>query len=181
MASIFGHVLASVTIGNGFNSIKKNFKFWFLGGLCSFIPDADVIGFSFNIPYGSFWGHRGFTHSFVFAILFGTLISFLFYRKDFFTKKGIVYFIFFSLATASHSILDAMTTGGLGVTFFSPFDNSRYFFPFRPIKVSPIGAGKFFSIWGLKVLLSEAIWIGIPSVVLILIFKFRNWLKQKNN
>ncbi|MBK8609138.1 MAG: hypothetical protein IPL84_04125 [Chitinophagaceae bacterium] len=34
----------------------------------------------------------------------------------------------FLLAAASHAILDAMTTGGLGVAF-SPFDNTRYFFP----------------------------------------------------
>lgn len=172
MASIFGHVLASATIGKGF-SLKKNIKFWILAAVCSFIPDADVISFSFGIPYGSFWGHRGFTHSFVFALLFGALITLVFYYKIAFTKKGIVYFLFFSLATASHSILDAMTNGGLGVAFFSPFDNTRYFFPFRPIQVSPIGAGKFFSLWGLRVLLSELVWIGIPSIVILVIFKIR--------
>jgi hypothetical protein len=26
-----------------------------------------------------------------------------------------------------------MTNGGLGVAFFSPFDNGRYFLPWRPI------------------------------------------------
>jgi inner membrane protein len=44
---------------------------------------------------------------------------------------------------ASHGILDAMTDGGLGVAFFSPFDDTRCFFPFRPIKVSPIGLSFF--------------------------------------
>jgi inner membrane protein len=57
----------------------------------------------------------------------------------------------FFLITASHGILDAFTNGGLGIALFSPFDNSRYFFPFRPIQVSPIGAG-FFSMRGLRVL-----------------------------
>jgi hypothetical protein len=36
------------------------------------------------------------------------------------------------LATASHGVLDATTNGGLGVAFFSPFDNRRYFLPWRP-------------------------------------------------
>lgn len=31
-----------------------------------------------------------------------------------------------------------LTDGGLGVAFFSPFDNKRYFLPWRPIRVSPI-------------------------------------------
>jgi hypothetical protein len=35
----------------------------------------------------------------------------------------------FSFVTASHGMLDAMTDGGLGVAFFAPFDNARYFFP----------------------------------------------------
>ena len=64
---------------------------------------------------------------------------------------------------------DAMTTGGLGVAFFSPFDNSRYFFPWRPIKVSPIGIGKFFTMRGIQVLKSELLWIGLPSIVFITI------------
>jgi len=38
-----------------------------------------------------------------------------------------------------------MTKGGLGVAFFSPFDNSRYFLPWRPIRVSPIAIHRFFS------------------------------------
>jgi len=37
-----------------------------------------------------------------------------------------------------------MTNGGLGIAFFSPFDPARYFLPWRPILVSPIGASVFF-------------------------------------
>lgn len=79
--------------------------------------------------------------------------------------------MFFTLCTASHSVLDAMTSGGLGVAFFSPFNDARYFFPWRPIKVSPIGVENFFSEWGKKVILSELIWIGIPSLLYIFSIK----------
>jgi len=59
-----------------------------------------------------------------------------------------------------------MTDGGLGVAFFSPFDNHRYFLPWTPIRVSPIGLGRFFSHRGLEVLQSELLWIWLPAAVL---------------
>src|SRR6185503_7087508 len=73
---------------------------------------------------------------------------------------------FFFAVTASHGVLDAMTDGGLGIAFFSPFENSRHFLPWRPLQVSPIGAG-FFSGEGVEVLLSEALWIALPCAILL--------------
>src|SRR5205823_12908227 len=72
--------------------------------------------------------------------------------------------LFFAV-TAAHPILDAMTNGGLGVAFFAPFENSRYFLPWRPVEVSPIGVRAFFTARGLAVLHSEFLWIWIPSAV----------------
>jgi inner membrane protein len=171
MASFFGHAVIALAIGNGFTKTKKQFKFWFLGILCAVLPDADVISFSFGIPYASFWGHRGVTHSFVFAILIGLLVTFLFYSKSSTKTK---YFFFFTLCTASHSILDALTNGGLGVAFFAPFDNTRYFFLWRPIQVSPIGIKNFFNSWGMRVIKSELIYIGLPSILFVLLVKIKN-------
>ena len=67
------------------------------------------------------------------------------------------------LAAASHGLLDAMTTGGRGVAFFSPFSNRRYFLPWRMIEVSPIGIRPFFSERGAQVFASELTWIWIPA------------------
>jgi len=164
MASIFGHPIAALALGQAFAKELRKPKFWILGVLCSIVPDADVIGKRFGIRYGDFWGHRGFTHSFFFAALFGTLIAYLFYKS-----KRPILALYFALCTASHSILDAMTTGGKGVAFFSPFENSRYFLPWRPIRVSPMSARKFLSHRGLEVLASEALWIGLPFVVLLIL------------
>jgi inner membrane protein len=58
-----------------------------------------------------------------------------------------------------------LTDGGLGVALFAPFDNTRIFFPWRPVEVSPIGTG-FFSQRGLAVVESEALWIWLPSLVI---------------
>jgi inner membrane protein len=75
-------------------------------------------------------------------------------------------------ATASHGLLDGLTNGGLGVAFFAPFDSARYFFPLRPILVSPIGVGAFLSQRGLSVLLSEMTWVWPPSIAVFLIARF---------
>jgi inner membrane protein len=53
--------------------------------------------------------------------------------------------LYFFLSAASHGLLDALTDGGLGVAFFSPFEQTRYFFPVRPVAVSPIGIREFFN------------------------------------
>ncbi|MCB0402581.1 MAG: metal-dependent hydrolase [Flavobacteriales bacterium] len=170
MASAFGHALTAIALGKAYPKYMTTWKFFILGMVCSIIPDADVITFKFGVPYESFWGHRGFSHSFLFALLLGVLVTLLFYRKELSKLRGIGYVFYFFISTASHSILDAMTSGGLGVAFFSPWDNSRYFLPWRPIKVSPIGVESFFSEWGMMVISSELVWIGIPCTVFILLF-----------
>src|SRR5205085_8326895 len=103
----------------------------------------------------SLYGHRGITHSFFFAVLLSLLIMICFYRKQGINKGTILLFTYFFLSTAIHPILDAFTDGGLGVAFFAPFENSRYFFPFRPIKVSPISVSGFFTERGWYVFKSE--------------------------
>ena len=165
MASLFGHAFIAIALGKSFSRKQRTWKLIILAIVCAIIPDVDVISFQFGISYGSFWGHRGFTHSLFFALLFGVLVSFLFYRKQFLTKKGILLILFFFLCTASHSILDAMTTGGYGVAFFSPLSDTRYFFPWRPIKVSPLGILRFFSERGLQVIRTEIVWIGVPGML----------------
>jgi len=169
MASAFGHAIVAIALGTTWPAPLRSWKFWLLGIACAILPDADVLAYAFDIPYEDFWGHRGFTHSLLFALLLGVFITFLFYRSHFLSLRGLGYIVFFFLCGTSHSILDAMTTGGLGVAFFSPWDDTRYFFPWRPIKVSPIGVSQFFSEWGAKVMMSELIWIGIPSTIYMIL------------
>ena len=97
MASIFGHALVSVAIGKSFSKTLTNWKFWVLGISCSIIPDIDVIGFRLDIEYSSFWGHRGFSHSLLFALILAISITFLFYKKEFSTKKELLLILFFFL------------------------------------------------------------------------------------
>lgn len=180
MASLFGHAFASIALGSSFPKNQQTWKLFSLAIICAIIPDADVLGFNFGIAYESFWGHRGFSHSLFFALLLGVLLVFFFYKKLFLSKKGIILIFFFFLCTTSHSVLDAMTSGGYGIAFLSPFNDTRYFFPWRPIKVSPLGVANFFTQRGLKVIYSELIWIGIPGITYIILTSIIKTFKKNN-
>jgi inner membrane protein len=166
LASAFSHAVAALGIGTCFGSPAFPKRIWAAGVVCSVIPDVDVLGFRFGIHYADFWGHRGFTHSLLFAVLLSTFVALLSSRRVSPGESLFWVWSYLFLATASHGILDAMTDGGLGVAFFSPFDNHRYFLPWRPIRVAPIGVGRFFTERGLAVLQSELLWIWLPAGVL---------------
>ena len=143
VASIFSHPVAALGIGACFYRPHTPKRICVVGAVCSVIPDLDVMGFRFGIRYGDFWGHRGFTHSFLFAALLASAAILVCFRQVQPGLGRLPIWIYFFLATASHGFLDAMTDGGLGFAFFSPFDNHRCFLPGTPIRVSPIGGGVF--------------------------------------
>ena len=174
MPSAFSHAIAAVTIGKGVQPAKAVWWYWVLGAALSAVPDLDVIGFSFGVHYGDVMGHRGFTHSIFFAVVLAAIVSLALIRQCRISFGRL--FVYLFLAIASHGVLDAMTNGGLGVAFFSPFSNRRYFFPIRPIQVSPIGAGKFFGPKGLAVLRSELLWVWLPAMATFLIFTLVRFL-----
>jgi inner membrane protein len=162
MASAFSHIAVPAVLYACFKSDTINFKLFILAAVCSIFPDIDVVGFNFGVPYESQWGHRGFTHSLVFALCLAFFLT-CFHRQ--LHSKAWAVFLFCFLSCASHTFLDAMTNGGLGVALYWPFSSERLFFSFRPIQVSPIGVGSFFTEWGLRVLASECIWVFIPALV----------------
>ena len=169
MASAFSHAVAALSIGTCFYRPEITKRVWAAGVVCSVIPDLDAIGFRFGIHYADFWGHRGFTHSLVFAALLSGAVALTLSRRGLVGIGRLALFAYLFLATASHGVLDAMTNGGLGVAFFSPFDNSRYFLPWRPIRVSPIAVTRFFNARGYVILQSELLWIWVPAILLALL------------
>jgi inner membrane protein len=167
MASVFSHAVAALGIGACFYRPGVPKRVWVIGAVCSVVPDLDVVGFRFGVRYGDFWGHRGFTHSLLFAALLATVAILAAFRQAVPGLSRLALWAYFFLATASHGLLDAMTDGGLGVAFFSPFNNTRYFLPWRPIRVSPIGVTRFFGHRGLEVVQSELLWIWLPAALLV--------------
>ena len=181
MASAFGHAFLAIASGNVLNKKLHTAKLWVLGIACSIIPDFDVIAFKFGIPYEHMFGHRGFTHSIFFGLLLSYIVVITFYKKSNLNSNSWwILFAYFSFCTVSHGMLDAMTTGGRGVAFFAPFSEERYFFPFRMIKVSPMSISRFFSPRAWKILASEALWIGIPCLILILVTLISRRFRSSN-
>ena len=179
MASLFGHIAASTALGYAFFPKQVRPATLLLAGFCAFAPDLDVLGFRFGIPYNSQWGHRGWTHSLVFAAVFGGLMAMLstagFSRRttqDLAAKATGSIAIWLIISTLSHPLLDMLTNGGRGCALWWPFSAERIFFPFRPIQVSPMSISGFISEWGLTVLASEAVWIGLPALAFVGVVRF---------
>ena len=168
MASI-GHIAVATATGRAFGrSSTRMYSLMFFLSFLSYLPDFDVIGFQFGIAYGDEWGHRGATHSIVFAVFVGLLSGFLGkYFQLSFWKMAIISI----LLVATHGALDAMTDGGKGIALLWPFDNTRYFFPWRFIPVAPIGFS-FFSSWGWKVFSTEVMYFS-PLLIYSCIPRFK--------
>jgi len=172
MPTVISHSLVAVVFGKIFSK-NTGFKFWTLSIICAILPDADVLMFSFGIPYGHMFGHRGISHSILFALLISLVIVFIGFREiKRNSKLWWSFVLYFYLIGLSHGVLDAMTTGGLGVGFFMPFNSVRYLFPIRPIRVSPFSLMRFFGTEGQRILASELIWIWIPAVISIFVITF---------
>ena len=133
-------------------------------------PDFDVLGFRFDIPYEHPLGHRGFSHSLLFAALLAAVVACFEFKS-----RSLRLFSILLVAAASHGILDAFTDGGLGIGFLIPFSNERFFAPVRPIPVSPIGIDH--SVVG--ILEVEVIYVWLPMLALsgaLLFARRRGWM-----
>src|SRR5262249_18045728 len=132
----------------------------------SLFPDIDVVGFMRGVPYGAPWGHRGATHSLEFAVAGGIGVGL---RARFFKRPRLRTMAVAALVLGSHGLLDTMTDGGLGAALLWPFSARRFFAPWRPIPVAPIGPA-FFSPDGAMIALTE---VGLFLPLWLLAFRFR--------
>lgn len=181
MPTIFTHAVAAFGLGALFYRREVPKSIWVLGAVCSALPDSDVAAFAFGIPYEHLLGHRGLSHSLAFAAALAAGLVAIFFRRGVPGLGPGALGLYLFLATASHGLLDALTDGGLGIAFFAPFNNERFFFPVQPIEVSPIGVQRFFSQRGMAVLRSEVVWVWLPSMALAgaaLGWRGRRWIAQ---
>jgi inner membrane protein len=94
-------------------------KAMLLGAIAGTIPDLDVIANYFTDTVSALEIHRGFTHSIVFAVVFGLLFGWLLSLWD---KRASLkeWWWFWFLCFVTHPLLDAHTTWG--TQLFWPFD-----------------------------------------------------------
>ncbi len=169
MPTVITHAIAAAALGTGLGPRAQPPRFWLLTAACAMLPDADVVTYDLGLEYGHMFGHRGFSHSLVFAVMVGALMAVVLGRGEWRPARGRL-LVHFTLATASHGLLDALVDEGLGVAFLAPFSAERYFFPWRPLEVAPIGGHGFFTTapmegglrW-LTVIGSEILWVWLPA------------------
>jgi len=178
MASIISHAAAGAALSIAFAPDGAPGRYWPVAIATAVLPDAD--SFLYHFRYYSALGHRGFFHSPFLGLIISFLLMILFFRDEtLFSACWFRYFFIFFLVWTSHGLLDALTNGGRGVAFFSPFSSKRYFFPWTPIQVSPMGIKPFFTSWGWSVLKSEFVWIWLPGLVLVSLSRMiRLWMRN---
>lgn len=176
MASAFTHALAAAALGSLI--VPGRARLIALGAALAILPDADAIGFQLGVPYASQLGHRGLSHSIAFAVLVAIGVARQLPAPPPAPSRTRAALFLFA-AVLSHGLLDALTNGGLGVAFFAPLSGERYFFPWRPIAVSPISVTRFFTARGLRVLQSELLVVWLPALALAgLGWLMRRWRRR---
>lgn len=162
MPSVLSHPAVPIAIGLAFGPKIIPTRLLLLGIVVSVLPDLDVLAFRFGIPYASNFGHRGASHSVVFA-LFLALCAFA-YASSFRASRGSAFWFVF-VSAVSHGLLDMLTDGGLGVALAWPLSSERFFFPLSVIKASPLSLRRFFSASGQAVVISELLWVWLPCAI----------------
>ena len=159
MPTIFSHAAVPLMVGVALGRETISPRLTAAGMFAAMAPDFDTVAFKLGIAYADQFGHRGASHSLLFALavgLFGAMVA------PWLRTTRWRALLWLTCCTASHPLLDALTNGGLGVALLWPWSQERFFAPWRPIAVSPIGAG-FFSLRGLAVLWSELLWVCLPT------------------
>lgn len=167
MASVFGHAAVAIGFSGPFCKKLISKKVITLGILSSILPDIDVLAYNRGIVEGIL-AHRGLTHAPIFSLLWTLLLIALFHNRCIMKNKLLIA-IYYFLCMASHGLIDGLTNGGEGISYFLPFSTSRFFLPWELIEVSPIGVSQFFSKWGFLVLKSEFIYLMLPSALIFFI------------
>ena len=112
--SLLGATVVGALTPDPFNRKKE----LLLGALLGVVPDFDYL--LNQLPNSSRGWHHGFTHSFVFALVLGTLTALCVGKLR--VREVLIY----SLATLSHPLLDFVVTESHGIALLWPFTDQRF-------------------------------------------------------
>ena len=160
MPTVFTHSLigftASVVYGPALAAGARR-RLILLSMFLAVAPDLDGIPYLLGLTVkGHLLAHRGVSHSLAAAMLLGALAATWMTRvAPIVCRRWVGCWLYFTIVTASHGLLDMATNGGSGIALFAPFVNHRMFWPMRPISVSPIRPASLFTPFGFRAIASE--------------------------
>lgn len=159
MATLYTHAVAGLGLARLYAGRPMPWSYWTMAAVLPLIPDFDVFS---TYPYGSPLGHRGISHSLVFALATGMIAACVLsrpYRRQWWVLAA----LFFAIV-ASHGLLDALTRGGEYIPFFWPL-GGRYG-NWGPIPVSDI----CFDLpdpRSSRAIRSELLWVWLPTILVV--------------
>ncbi|HEY4468569.1 MAG TPA: metal-dependent hydrolase [Klebsiella sp.] len=166
MPTIITHAAVPLCLGVGLGLKAIPPRLLFAGIVLAMLPDADVLAFKFGIAYGNAFGHRGFTHSLLFAFSVPLILCSIPGWRWF--GVGLIRcWLFLTTSLLSHSLLDSVTTGGKGVGWLWPWSDERFFAPWQVIKVAPFALSSYTTPHGHQVIISELLWVWLPGILLM--------------
>jgi inner membrane protein len=170
-----GHFAVGLLVGRVYETENWKKRAAVMGacGALALLPDADVAGVALGLGDGGICGHRGYSHSLLFAGAV-TIVTWLLLRKR--SQDALFAALLVFLAIASHGVLDAMTYTTRGIPFFWPLTDMRIAFPWRPIPPAPTGMD-FLSLRGLEVAAIEVIYFA--PLALAAFAPSRRWWKRR--
>ncbi len=121
------HIVLGATIGEVMGGKKLGKAALLLGAAAQSVPDIDFVAFLWTTPSEDLLAHRGFTHSFLFAVLVS--ISFALAAKRWLPDRALSlsqWTTFFGLQVVVHDFIDAFNAYGTG--WFEPFSHVRISF-----------------------------------------------------
>lgn len=121
------HIAIGACMGEAFAGKTVGRKAMLWGAMAQSIPDIDFLAAFWMDTPGSLLAHRGFTHSFLFVVLFAPFLALLAERlhrpHNISLRKWI---LFFGIAIFFHLFIDAFNNYGVG--WFEPFSHRRISF-----------------------------------------------------
>ena len=136
------------------------------GAVLALAPDLDVLGRAFAVPHYAMLGHRGISHSLLFALALACLAVPLMPAGR---RLWAVLFLF--AAAASHGLADMFTHGSKGIMLWWPLSDTRYGWPLQPIEASGILVRSIANGSLPGILLAELVWLVLPALLFAALYR----------
>jgi inner membrane protein len=176
MASI-GHVAVGMLAGrlHGARNAKDLCVTMTAYAGLSLLPDLDILPLAFGVRDAGLYGHRGITHTWIFAAVVAA-VAWVIFRKG---RNPLRVAVLTFMTVASHGILDASTTDSRGIHLLWPLISERMVMPIRPIPVAPSGI-EFLSWRGIQVSMVELLYFLPLGILALWKAPIRQFLKSRN-